>query len=1835
MRIFYLFFYFLPLLGYSENYIQHTEVRGSPSGVVAGCVNAVTGSYSFSRIDFVVPGPDTLTFQRFYCSGDWEDGASLCNSWTYNHPKEAFIGVWNDQYRLVVPEPSGGVVSYVTTTPVQWYHDGHWKHARHLRKNCNGAQSVLKLDAGLTNTSWDCCGGNMNLKNQTASFDAAQDTITAQLCNGCTRTFERLKQLKADLLPIYYTSVEETLPSGNRFCYRHCDENSRMACITATNSSGSQTFGSLKFDYPKFLPDSKRLIDFAKIPQSSTRVIGLQSGDNRTASYTVKVNAKNKSYLTEAITPNSPKENYFYQNIGSFQERLCRREGPDERFIDIGYYHQGINSVCGRSLNLNMSNIAFGRVKHLKSPVGSGPESILTYSFFYEKGVTEVRDAYNRRTIYRYNDGHRLEAIEHFLGRSDAEYQKYATERLYWGAAAANQHCNLICSALLNAQDQVHSCRHLTYDAKHNVTEEALLGDLSGTCAIAPQLDVTGTPIDNGCERYVVTRTYSQDNFNLKTSETFPNGRHTTYLYKAGTNLVVAQLTSVAGVIEERQFFQYDDNATLLSVTADDGCGTGIDDLNGVTIRKITRTTPRTETPCLGLPEKVEEFYYDVDTGSERSLGSILYTYTNEGWISRQDHYDASGAYRFTLSWEYDRFGNVILEQNAIGEVTIRRFDEHSNKLFEQIIGSDFYTEYQYDRMNQLVRETVVQENQRLEKRYRYDWRGNRIASTDIFGNTTDYEFDDRDRVISSTLPECNGQRHVIKMEYDIANNITAEVDALSNITHKKYTIRGRPTLIEHPDGRTERNEYNSDGALRLHLASNGTYTKWRYDALGNVICKEIYSPNHELLAKTSATYKSFLITSETDANGNVTSYRYDGAGRLTHILKPEGWTRFEYDGLGRKFKTIQWIGPEEDNVRITIQEFDLLNRVVEERVEDAFNTRLNQVNFEYDLQGNRSAVTRHFEQGPSTTLTEYNPFGEPTKIVDADGNETLFHYEYNGRLIVTLVDALGRQTITTHDTLGNPACIIKKDPFGNELSKTELKYNALGKPEIRLDTVKANNTPDRTVITEWQYDTLGRLVVIREAVGTPLLRQTYYSYNVHGQRESDILPSGIILRYAYDAFNRLSHHTSSDGSIDYSYSYDSNGNLLSVFDAASAETTSRVYDHANRMTKETLATGLALSYQYDALARVTQIDLPDGSGIGYRLDATNLTDVHRLDASGAISYSHRYLKRDLSGKLIEAQLVGNGGDLHYSWDTLGRLKHLSHPCFEEQIPQGGYDAISNLLSITRRDPLDIASCQFAFDPLNQLTDETGLSNHNYSYDSLHNRLSMDSSVCVVDTLNRLLQQGDTHFSYDVQGNRIACGENRYRYDVLGRLIEVESQDGSKWEYRYDPFNRRISKKGSETTLYLYCDQVEISATHPDGTIQQLRVLGQGKGAEIGAAIAIEIDSKVYVPIHDHCGNVAVLLAADSGQVTEFYRHTAFGEETAYPDSTSINPWRFSSKRHDPETGWVLFGRRYYDPDTARWLTPDPIGFQDGPNLYAYVYNNPLSYMDPTGLRSESCPNCGRPLDENGSCSHCGYSGPDSSRRSSSREKIATPIATLVFHLVPNRTIQQTLINACSLFAGTTVLEGYFDKPYVQTKLGTGNDVMVMNNGICVSRFEAEARINEMFEDMGDVTIIGCVYPSCGAVADLFNTGLSIFGINTELSQVADEALRFGTDIAKDRDGYVVTADHSKGGWTGHRAREKLDKETKTIVHSITAASAKLEDDSDLAGISNLLYTNECVVIIGDPWGYMKARCGSSSVNFRSLTPSNRRPSSCHGYEHYKKEVVKEAKTALKELNNR
>jgi RHS repeat-associated protein len=100
---------------------------------------------------------------------------------------------------------------------------------------------------------------------------------------------------------------------------------------------------------------------------------------------------------------------------------------------------------------------------------------------------------------------------------------------------------------------------------------------------------------------------------------------------------------------------------------------------------------------------------------------------------------------------------------------------------------------------------------------------------------------------------------------------------------------------------------------------------------------------------------------------------------------------------------------------------------------------------------------------------------------------------------------------------------------------------------------------------------------------------------------------------------------------------------------------------------------------------------------------------------------------------------------------------------------------------------------------------------------------------------------------------------------------------------------------------------------------------------------------------YDGIGNVVNMTGANGVQNAK-YIYDAFGNQLQVSGAwTATNDYAFSTKEKDA-SGLVYYGARYYNPEIGRWTQRDPMGFVDGPNVYAFVGNNPVNFVDEWGL---------------------------------------------------------------------------------------------------------------------------------------------------------------------------------------------------------------------------------------------------------------------------------------------
>ncbi|PHM35789.1 RHS family protein [Xenorhabdus mauleonii] len=262
----------------------------------------------------------------------------------------------------------------------------------------------------------------------------------------------------------------------------------------------------------------------------------------------------------------------------------------------------------------------------------------------------------------------------------------------------------------------------------------------------------------------------------------------------------------------------------------------------------------------------------------------------------------------------------------------------------------------------------------------------------------------------------------------------------------------------------------------------------------------------------------------------------------------------------------------------------------------------------------------------------------------------------------------------------------------------------------------------------------------------------------------------------------------------------------------------------------------------------------------------------------------------------------------------------------------------------------------------------------------------------------RVVQQGNIRYRYDDNGRLVEKNEQRdgfrpqvwrYRWNTQNQLTLCETPDGSRWHYQYDAFGRRIRKlkvhdgKLTATNLQRWLDG------KPDLTPRNTTIYGQEylwsgdqliEETPIYADGSLALDCRVrwlYEPgaltpsaryergklhyvVSDHQGTPREMLN-ENGTLVWAQRLMTWGKVERSQVIASNDPdyhvncnLRFAGQYEDEESGLYYNRFRYYNPETAQYISPDPIGLKGGFNPYGYVHN-PVGWVDPFGLAGENC----------------------------------------------------------------------------------------------------------------------------------------------------------------------------------------------------------------------------------------------------------------------------------------
>lgn len=860
-----------------------------------------------------------------------------------------------------------------------------------------------------------------------------------------------------------------------------------------------------------------------------------------------------------------------------------------------------------------------------------------------------------------------------------------------------------------------------------------------------------------------------------------------------------------------------------------------------------------------------------------------------------------------TTRFTYDAAGNLTQIEDALGNKTAMTYDARGQMLTRTTPrgvltpqSGDFTTTFTYNDAGQVLsRSTDLPSTETMT----YDDRGNLLTSTDALGRTTTYEYDLMGRVVQ--LTEAAG--FITQNAYDVMGNLIAGTDPLGR----------KATFV-----------YDRKQRLIRSQAADGTLQTQTHDALGNLVLQ-----TDSLGRKVRTTYDSRNRQFRTVApDGTYAPTDYNGGGRVASVTDALGnATRFEYDVLGRLVSTIDALGGT------TTRTYDAVGNLL--AVTDPLGRT---TQYQYDLLNRRTAV---IDPLGNTATTTFDPNGNVASVSDPLNQTTLFQYDVLDRQTAT-VDALGQTTSTSYDAAGN--MIAFTDPRGNV---TAYAYDNLD----RLVSETAGALPPR----QFAYDAVGNLTSAVDRNGRTrrfiydlqdrltseqwldasanVVRRVRFSFDAAGQMTSAGDPDSL-LRFEYDDLGR---QTSVDNSgtpgsprVEFDYSYDAAGRRIAAAD--------RIVGQDAGIETRT----------YDALDRVTSIT-QSGDHVAYK------RVEFEYDAAGQTKLIDRF--NSPAGSSILASQI--------AFDNAGRLSALTH-----RVPDGAilanyawtFDAASRITQTTDVDGTTINS----YDDTDQLTaaDHTGQADETYTYDAAGNRTNAGYST---GTLNRMTSDGVHAYQYDNEGNlirrtKIATSEvTEFEWDHRNRLTRVVFKNAGanvvkEVHYTYDAFDRRIAKSvdadgagGATPTIERFVYDGDQIALVFDGEGKQLhRYL---YGPRVDQVLADEnAAGDILWPLADNQGTVRDLVSS-AGTLLNHIRYDSFGRVTSQTNPAVTIQFGYTGRDFDVETGLNYYRARYYDPATGRFLSEDPSGFAAGDaNLYRYVGNNSVNFVDPFGLEKSS-----------------------------------------------------------------------------------------------------------------------------------------------------------------------------------------------------------------------------------------------------------------------------------------
>ncbi|HMA97137.1 MAG TPA: RHS repeat-associated core domain-containing protein [Polyangiaceae bacterium] len=877
----------------------------------------------------------------------------------------------------------------------------------------------------------------------------------------------------------------------------------------------------------------------------------------------------------------------------------------------------------------------------------------------------------------------------------------------------------------------------------------------------------------------------------------------------------------------------------------------------------------------------------------------------------------------------------------------------------------------------------------RIFARFRYDHEGSLVEAIDADGNSTTYAYDAQHRLLQ--------YRHATGLtfhfRYDregrcvetwgdypggtdpaLASNVPefladGETRA-KGIYHIKLEF-GDDGYRESIDSvRLQRFFTNAKGLVDKGVDALGNATERTFDKAGNVT-----SQTDRLGGTSRYTYDQFgNLTSETDVEGRTYAFEYGSDARLEKMTDPAGNSiNLHYNADGE----LEYV--EDLRGGVVFNQLDEHGQVLAQVHENGGRTE-----FEYDAHAN--CVQRRDPNGDVFRYV-YDWWGNRLEKHAPNGRVTQSTYAPSGKLVHAR-DSMGREKRWEYDGMGNCVAIQTPDKYWTRFFYGGFRW------------LCCTTHPDGTS-AQRRYNREGWLVEQQNERG----ERYVIGHDPNGLPSEELTYDGRQCRAGYDAMTRMVWFEEDDDRTEFERSpmglllakskrsgaeqrfrYDVRGKLVAAENAQVSFEWTR--DPGGALLSEAQKNPSAkyrLEYQLDRAGNCVKLQTSEGLALDYIRDARG--DVQAIRAQGE---SIIEMRRSPEGTPVEFTLPGRAAivDDVDQWDRVERRRIARE---EEPKPSLEPEWLGTASPGTFR--------VYQWDPMDQLAmDSSGETTTTYEYDARQflraKRVAPtgEAEEFRFDELGAPFESGQSDVprrDYAPGGLLERRGNVEYQYDKRHRLVEkreleseqaarvwrfewddwdmlsaVETPRGMRAEYLYDAFARRMQKKvfrldrldegAPQHTLLWRTDYLWAKAS----LLQEIDY--DADAARTRTRSYLYEEAGDYLPLghRDNDGPWRYYFADPNGTPEEILdacgkvlgrlRRKAYGRTEVLNGSTDTTQIRFPGQYEDPETGLHYNRYRYYDPDTGRYLSPDPIGIDGGNDLFAYG-PNPISWFDPIG----------------------------------------------------------------------------------------------------------------------------------------------------------------------------------------------------------------------------------------------------------------------------------------------